>query len=314
MPRTSTSTKAAKEAASKYPPFDMDAVAPQHRDQVAGMIPPKRIEENYLHRNIAGVYDFDVFEIARRTRHNVLMPGPTGAGKTTAARAYAAARGCPFVAVEMQGGFDFASVVGSTRADAETGLPQFKKGELTLAVEYPSVILLDEVNFAPPRFTAAFHGTLDARQSLYVHEIGERIAKHPDTVIFSAYNSGYTGTVRLNEAFENRFAFVIPWGYSDEVEDALIGAYSPRLLKMVRGIRGEKGVRTDIGTNVMEEFLTITAEGGITLASFLFINRFPETERLIIGRVVEANLAAIEEELEASLNGEGLAEAELVTS
>ncbi len=291
MPRTPKTTN---------PTLDLSPWDPSDHDQVTQMIPPRRIAEGYLHRYVAGVYDFELFDMAKETRHNILMPGPTGAGKTTAARAYAAERGVPFVAVEMQGGFDFATVVGSTRADEKTGLPRFKRGELTLAIQGPSVILIDECNFAPPRFTAAFHGCLDARQSLYVHEIGQRINKHPECVIFAAYNDGYAGVVRLNEAFLNRFAIPVPWGYSDEVEEALVGPYSPRLLTLVRSLRAEPAIHTDIGTNAMEEFITFASMSGVELASHLFVNRFPEAERVIVGRAIESLKAVIGREIDAA--------------
>lgn len=276
--------------------IDLNAVNPQFRDQVESMIPPIDIANNYINRTVAGMRDFEMFDLARKTKHNVLMPGPTGSGKTTAGRAYAAWRKVPFVSIEMQGGFDFATTVGSTRAD-ENGLPVFKFGELAIAVQYPSVIFIDEVNFAPPRFTAAFHGTLDARQSLYVHEIGERLRKHPDCVIFSAYNDGYQGTVRLNEAFTNRFAFVLPWDYSPEVEETLIGAYSPRLLNMVRQLRRETLIHTPIGTNVMEEFLNIAALADVDVAGHLFVNRFPDAERVVVAKVWEAQRNGVATEL-----------------
>jgi len=295
--------------------LDLKEVPEVHRDQVVEMIPEYRIAEAYLHRTLNGRLDYDYFDIAKATKHNVLMPGPTGSGKTTAARAWSAARGVPFVSIEMQGGFDFATVVGSTRAqvinDANNNpvvIPEFVFGELSIGIQCPSVVLVDEVNFSPPRFTAAFHGTLDARQSMYIHELGRRIGKHYECVLFSAYNDGYQGVIRLNEAFANRFAFVLPWDYSPEVEEALVGAYSPRLLTMVRNMRKDKLITTPIGTNVMEEFITISAEpgGGVEMAGWLFCNRFSEAERAVATRAVEANLVAIAAELSDIAADDGL--------
>jgi len=293
--------------------LDLTQIPEQHRDQAVEMIPQYRIAEAYLHRTLNGRLDYDYFEVAKATKHNILMPGPTGSGKTTAARAWAAARGVPFCGIEMQGGFDFATVVGSTRAQIVNDLviPEFVYGELSIAIQMPSVCLIDEVNFAPPRFTAAFHGTLDARQSMYIHELGHRLGKHHECVLFSAYNDGYRGIVQLNEAFQNRFAFVLPWDYSPEVEEALVGSYSPRLLSMVRNMRNEKTVTTPIGTNVMEEFITIAAEpgGGVEMAGWLFTNRFPEGERATAHRAVEANLVAIAAELSDIAASDGLVSA-----
>ena len=95
--------------------FDLDQVPAQHREQVENMIPEPRFEDIYTHRHIvspvngATYLDFDVFSDAFATKHNVMLPGPTGSGKTTAWRAYAAMLRLPYVTVEFQGGFDFSA-------------------------------------------------------------------------------------------------------------------------------------------------------------------------------------------------------------
>lgn len=295
MPRN---TKTAPTQPGSDTGFDLSQVPEQYRAQVEGLIPPEWVAERYINRHIDGVLDFDVFEMARLTRHNVVMPGPTGSGKTTAARAYASFKRLPYVSVEMSGGYDHASVIGTTQA-GEDGLPVFKRGELTLGVGFGAVVDIAEVAFAPPRFSASFFGVLDSRQSLFIQEIGERVRKHDACVIFANYNPGYVGTVKMNEAFLNRFALNLPWGYDDAVEEALIGVFSPTLLEVVRKLRDEKTIRSDIGTNVMEEFLLFAQHGlgNIDLAVSLFCNRFSDAERLIVERTLDANKRRIETEL-----------------
>jgi hypothetical protein len=284
-------------------PIDMDKVAPEHRERVEAMIPKEEFASIYTHRHItsdlngAKYYDFDVFEKALKLKHNVLLPGPSGAGKTTAMRAFAAEKRIPFVSVEFQGGFDFSSVIGSIQAN-EDGLPRWVDGELTLAVRYPSVIGLDEVNFAPPRFTAGTHGLLDVRQSLYLAQTGERVAKNPGTLIISAYNPGYLGVSQLNEAFKNRYAYTIEWGYDAEVEEARVGKHSPRLLEMVRNMRKLEQIDDfDIGTNLMEEFIMIAKSSGIGLASHVFLHHFEGDVRSGVHDALTGNLWDISSEL-----------------
>lgn len=279
--------------------FDLEAVPEQYRAQMEAMIPPEWVAERYINRTVDGVLDFDIVDMARETRHNLILEGPTGAGKTSLWRAYASHKRIPYCRLEMNGGYDHASAVGRT-AVGEDGLPTYIFGEYALVVQYGGVGNVAECNFAPPRFTAANHGVLDAEQSLYVQEIGLRIPKHPACVITSDYNDGYAGTVKLNEAFLNRFALPMEWSYDETVEETLIGTYSPRLLTMVRNIRQNDKVRTDVGTNVMEEFLLFAQHerGNFELACRFFLSRFRASqEREIVSKALEANKAVIKREV-----------------
>lgn len=277
--------------------FDIEAVPEEHREQVRSMIPSPNVYEAYTHRHIAGHKDFDIFKIAHEMRHNVLFVGPTGAGKTTAGRAYAAYMGLPFASVEFNGAMDPAAVIGGNQVNPETGLPEWKWGELSLVTLYGGIGMLDEVNFAPARFTASFHGVLDARQTQYVVELGRRIHKHPATLIFGAYNPRYIGTNLLNEAFTNRWAFTLDWGYDSEVEDERVGQYSPTLLGRVREMRADQDVQGDIGTNAMEEFIHIAHALDINVAIEMFLGKLAPEDRGVASRVFEAERYVIADEL-----------------
>lgn len=281
------------------PIFDPATVPEEYREQMVGMVPKASALEAYTPRDVVGGFtDFEVFEAARSLRHNVMLVGPTGAGKTTAARAFAAHLGVPFVSVEFNGAMDTNAILGGTTVDTETGLPVWKHGEVTLGVKYgPAVVMLDEVNFAPPRFTAAFHGVLDARQTLYLTDLGVRVPKHEGTLIIGAYNNRYRGTNLLNEAFQNRWAFTFEWGYDEQVEAERIGEYSATLLRRVREMRADPDIQGDIGTNAMEEFIHIAHALNIEAAILMFLGKLDPEDRSIAERVFEAEKLVIADEL-----------------
>jgi hypothetical protein len=144
--------------------------------------------------------------------------------------------------------------------------------------------------------------TLDQRQYLKIKEAGLVIPKHPNTVIFGSYNPGYRGVNLMNEAFINRFGMPMEWGYDDGVEEALIGSRSPTLLKRVRLLRQHEDIRTDIGTNVMEEFILFATHdlGDLSIAIQSMVYHFPPEEQESVYRTLEAEQYTIGSELGVS--------------
>jgi MoxR-like ATPase len=283
------------------PSFDLDTVPAHDRERVAALIPDPRIAAAYVHRHIDGVLDFTLFDYATSVRENVSLAGPTGSSKTTVARAYAAARGLPFVVVECNGAMDPGTILGRTRIGPD-GAVEFLDGDMTLVARYGGVILIDEVNLAHPRITAAWHGLLSVARRLSIPEAGEVVragfggtgAPQP-VLLITAFNPRYQGTVRINEAFANRFAMPLDWGYVREVEEVLIPSH--RLLDTADGIRALAEIRTAVSTNSLQEFVRHNDALGWDLAVRLFLNRFDVSERAAVGRALEANSLAIQAEL-----------------
>lgn len=272
------------------------------------MIPEPRYAEIYTHRHVtssvngAKYYDFDLFDEARDVRHNVMLPGPTGSGKTTASRAYAAHLEVPYASIEFSASFNYTDAVGQIHGRG--GDTRFVKGKLALAIGVPSVVNLAEVSLAHPKATAAAHGVTDARQELYISQIGMSIPKHPDCLIVADYNPGYAGTSTLNEAFLNRFAYTIEWGYDAGVEDVRIGEHTATLLEMVRNMRSlDEMEGIDISTNSMEEFIMIARRSGIGMGAQIFLNHFSKDIQASVSDALHANLWNIASELKVDADG-----------
>jgi MoxR-like ATPase len=281
--------------------FDLEQVPEELRDRVAALIPPPALAGGYVHRTIEGVPDFAYLDGAREDVENVMLVGPTGSSKTTVARAYAAHLGVPFTAVECNGAMDPGTVLGRTVTDSDTGLATWVDGDFLLVTEFGGVVLIDEINLAHSRITAAFHTLLSVARRIGVPEAGKTVRAHESLLIMAAMNDRYQGTVRLNEAMQNRFAVPLEWGYVREVEEQLIR--SPRLLDMADGIRSLADIRTPVSTNSLMEFERHHARYGWAPAAMMFVNRFDASEQAGIGRALEANSGAIDAELIAIQSG-----------
>jgi MoxR-like ATPase len=281
--------------------FDLDSVPADDRERVASLIPDPRLADAYVHRTIDGFDDFDLLDVAVEEQENVILAGPTGSSKTTVFRAYAAARGLPFVVVECNAAMDPGTIIGRTVIDAD-GSVRFVDGDFTLVVRYGGVALVDEINMAHPRVTAAWHQLLAVTRRMSIPEAGETVVAgrggigDPQPTLFgAAYNPRYQGTVRLNEALGNRFPIQLDWDYDRNVEEAL--CESTRLLDLADNIRSLAEIRTPVSTNALMEFERHAGRFGMTLAQRLFVNRFAPEERGPVARALEANSAAIAADL-----------------
>jgi MoxR-like ATPase len=285
------------------PAFDIDTVPEHDRDRVASLIPDPRIADAYVHRMVPGdIEDFECFDDAVEDQENVLLRGPTGSSKTTAFRAYSAARGLPFALIECNASMDIGTTIGRTTISAD-GSVQFVDGDLTLVVRYGGVVLFDEINMAHPRITAGYHGLLAVTRRMSVPEAGEVIAAgrggtgDPQPNLFTAaYNPRYQGGVRLNEALANRFAVPLDWGYDRAVEEQLVS--SARLLDFADNVRSLAEIRTPVSTNALMEFERHAQRRNIAYAAALFVNRFEDDERAPVARALEAESDAIASDLD----------------
>lgn len=252
-------------------------------------IPDKKIVEEYVSRTIEGKEDFEIFNFAHESNINVLIEGPTGPGKTTAVMAYAAKNDHAFYAVPSNVGVEPSQLFGKFIPDGEGGFV-WQDGPVTDLVRHGGVLLINEVNFIPPRVATVLFGLLDRRREITLLDHKSEVVKaHDDLLIVADMNPDYSGTQQLNQAFRNRFGLQLHWGYDDKVERKLVG--SETLLTMAKALRKqvEDGVLfTPVSTNMLQEFERV-AKFSYDLAILNFVNHFGSEERQAVGVVVNTH-------------------------
>lgn len=258
--------------------------------EVSRLIPPEELADEYISRTIHGVWDLDVLAYAARERQNVMLYGPTGSAKTTFVRAYAARERLPFVSTPCNGAIEPSQMFGRLQPTETAGVLKWQDGEVTMLARHGGVWLVDECNFAPQSVMASLHSLTDARRQLtLLDHNGEVINAHRNFQVIGAYNPRYKGTRPLNEAFLNRFAINIEFGYLREVEEVLIDR-APVLVdvaEMLRRAYDAGDLVTPVSTNRIMEFEDFGFDLGYVWARNNFLAAFQPEERDAVRQVLD---------------------------
>ncbi|MEM4140123.1 MAG: MoxR family ATPase [Nitrososphaeria archaeon] len=133
---------------------------------------------------------------------HILLEGPPGTAKTLMAKTFAQTIGCKFVRVQITPDTLPADILGTMVYSMRDSKFELKKGPI-----FSNIILVDELNRAPPKTQAAF---LEVMQEKQVSIEGTTYPiERPFLVIATQIPYGAAGTYPLTEVQTDRFAFKI---------------------------------------------------------------------------------------------------------
>jgi hypothetical protein len=177
-------------------------------------------------------HKFPLLAAAVAARVNIMLVGPAGSGKTTAAAQVAKALGLPFYGTgainteyKLSGFIDAQGRVISTA---------FRK-----AFEHGGVFLFDEIDGSLPGALLAFNSAL---ANDWYDFPDANIKRHDNFRVIAGANTfgtgadrQYVGRNQLDAASLDRYA-VLDWGYDEALEAAMIGADAPKSAPVPRSI------------------------------------------------------------------------------
>ena len=138
---------------------------------------------------------------------NILLKGPTGAGKTKFAETLSYLFNQPMFSVNCSVDLDAESLLGfkTLAYKEEKQMIEFVPGPVINAMNHGHFLYIDEVNMAKPETLPLINGVLDYRRTITNPFTNEMITAKEGFTVIAAINEGYIGTVPLNEALKNRF-------------------------------------------------------------------------------------------------------------
>lgn len=288
MTKTNTNHRTGK-AVLKTPRRD-------HEPPGIAEIPDMAYYDGYVERTDNGVGCYAVFDYARETKSNVLIVGPTGSGKTSAALAYAAREEMPFYSISSSVGLEPSQLFGRYIPDGAGGF-MWQDGPVTYVVRHGGFLLINEINFIPDRVGTVLFSLLDKRRTIQLldHK-GEVLTAHEDLVIAADMNPGYAGTRTLNAALKNRFPIQLYWDYDPEVEEKLVPY--PAVRNVLRSLRDSDEITTPVSTNMATELIQQAYSPlGYSFAAMSFVNHFALDEKSVVETVLDIHSVEVRQAL-----------------
>jgi len=146
---------------------------------------------------------------------HILLEGPPGTAKTLMAKTFAKTIGADFVRIQMTPDTLPADILGTMVYDARSGDFRVKKGPI-----FGNIVLVDELNRAPPKTQAAFIEVMQERQ-VTIEGVSHPVDR-PFLVLATQMPYGSPGTYPLSEVQVDRFAYKVKIVHATPEEEVKI--------------------------------------------------------------------------------------------
>lgn len=152
-------------------------------------------------RFIVGKKDaIEMLLIALLSEGHILLEGPPGTAKTLMAKTFAQAIGAKFSRIQMTPDTLPADILGTMVYNFRDGAFYLKKGPI-----FANIILVDELNRAPPKTQSAFIEVMQEKQVTI--EGASHPVERPFLVLATQMPYGAAGTYPLTDVQRDRFAY-----------------------------------------------------------------------------------------------------------
>lgn len=156
---------------------------------------------------------------------NVLLKGPTGAGKTKLAELISYMFNQPMYSINCSVDLDAEALLGYKTLsydDNNNAHITFVPGPVENAMKKGQLLYIDEINTAKAETLPILNGVLDYRRMVLNPFTGETVRAKDNFGVIAAINEGYIGTAPLNEALKNRFIVIeVPYLEGDALKEML---------------------------------------------------------------------------------------------
>ncbi|PFG13273.1 ATP-binding protein [Bacillus sp. es.036] len=156
---------------------------------------------------------------------NVLLKGPTGAGKTKLAELISYFFNQPMYSINCSVDLDAEALLGykTLSYDEQNNAHiTFIPGPVENAMKNGELLYIDEINTAKAETLPILNGVLDYRRMVLNPFTGETVRAKENFGVIAAINEGYIGTAPLNEALKNRFIVIeVPYLQGQALKEML---------------------------------------------------------------------------------------------
>jgi MoxR-like ATPase len=226
----------------------------------------------------------DVLELAK-ARRNILLIGPSQAGKTTLAEQVATALGLPFHCIGCSIGMTESALKGRLIPVGEGGKFEYQISAMVKAYEFGGVCLVDEIDAGGPDVLVALNAPLSNDWIPVECRVDNPIARrHSDFICIASANTFgngadrmYVGRQQLDFATLQRFAVgQIEIGYSDAIErvvcpDAALRTSLLNIRAVIDGLNkaAAYSIRRAVSTRFMADAYIMQQEAGWDTAKIM---------------------------------------------